>query len=81
MLFQKSQYDAARVVKENKTSQLETEPSGKIETQVLIQGKYYSNANRRKDFGAEPIDSSHTAQKLYLQQKQHTLSDRISFAH
>ena len=51
MLFQKSQYDAARVVKENKTSQLETEPSGKIETQVLIQGKYYSNANRRKDFG------------------------------
>ena len=37
--------------------------------------------NRRKDFGAEPIDSSHTAQKLYLQQKQHTLSDRISFAH
>ena len=50
MLFQKSQYDAARVVKENKTSQLETEPSGKIETQVLLQGKYF-NANRRKDFG------------------------------
>ena len=53
MLFQKSQYDAARVVKENKTSQIkkiETEPSGKIETQVLIQGKYF-NANRRKDFG------------------------------
>ena len=36
--------------------------------------------NRRKGFGAEPIDSSHTAKKLYLQQKQHTLSDQISFA-